>query len=64
MIRALTMFAGIIFLAGTLARGQGLEENLNILKEKTVTVKDKKTEYQQSFSHDPDNNMLFNNQHY
>jgi hypothetical protein len=35
-----------------------LEENLNILKENTVTVKDKKTEYQQSFSHDPDNELL------
>jgi hypothetical protein len=48
-----------IFLTGSLfAQSQNLEANLNILKENTVTVKDKKTEYQQTFSHDPDNHLL------
>lgn len=58
MKRALTMFAGIFFLVSFLAHGQELEENLSILKENTVTVKSKRTDYQQTFNHDPVNQHL------
>lgn len=39
-------------------KAQDISDNLNFLKENTVTVQDKKTEYRQSFSYDPDNPML------
>ena len=45
MIRFLLLITGIYLLFSATANGQTLEENLNFLKENTVPVKDKKTEY-------------------
>ncbi len=52
------LFTGIFFLFGFLAKGQNLDENLKFLQEHTISVKAKKTEYRQTFSHDPDNPYL------
>ncbi len=58
MIRYLIFLTGVLILLSPLSYGQELEENLNILQENTVTVKDKKSDYRQTFSYDPDNNLL------
>lgn len=58
MIRYVIFLTGVFILLNAPVYGQQLEENLSILQENTVTVQDKKTDYQQSFSYDPDNNLL------
>lgn len=58
MKKTFLTIAAIFFAGNIFTHAQELDENLNILKENTVTVKDKKTEYQQTFSHDPDNQLL------
>lgn len=55
---ALTLFFALFLISHTMAWSQGIEENLQFLQQNTETVKDKKTEYQQTFSHDPGNNLL------
>ena len=58
MIRFLLLFTGICLVCSTMSNGQEFEDNLHYLKENTVPVKDKKTEYRQTFSNDPDNQLL------
>ncbi len=58
MKHILYFITGVCLLCGTALYGQELEGNLNYLKENTVTVKDKKTEYRQTFSYDADNHLL------
>ncbi|SHI88355.1 hypothetical protein SAMN05444280_107102 [Tangfeifania diversioriginum] len=48
----------IFLIANLLAQDQELEEKLDFLKENTVPVKDKRTEYRQTFSYDPENYLL------
>jgi len=58
VIRFILLNATLLLLFSGAANSQELEKNLDFLKENTVTVKDKKTEYRQTFSHDPDNKLL------
>ena len=48
----------IFLIANLLAQDQELEESMDFLKENTVPVKDKRTEYRQTFSYDPENYLL------
>ena len=58
MMRYLIFLTGVFILLTSLSYGQELEEKLDFLKENTVPVKDKRTEYRQTFSYDPDNYLL------
>ncbi len=58
MKNLLLAISGIIMLTAVNISAQELEENLSILKENTETVKSKRTDYQQTFSHDPANHYL------
>jgi len=57
-MRYLIFLTGVFILLTSLSYGQELEEKLDFLKENTVPVKDKRTEYRQTFSYDPDNYLL------
>ncbi|SMO55011.1 hypothetical protein SAMN06265379_102415 [Saccharicrinis carchari] len=58
MIQLRALISACLFLSALVISGQTIEDNLQFLKDNIGSVQGKKTEYQQTFSYDVNNNLL------